>query len=636
MKNNKIDYLKKLTQEDIKVICNNVDLDFLLIPMKKNRDKKYSKDVSKLGRLDKKSINVQKLLPGIAFNYYIKNDSEYYKIINSAAYNLKKIFLTMIKKYKTECKNNLDINLFTIKEYKEFIVYTLLEDKDTSMDLELFLLQLKLNDIKINDNLKKELENQWVNIQEVVSINKEYDKEYQLKIKSIESKFKKELKNKEAEYRKENKNIENEVKKLRQEIRHKDNNILDLEHTIEDLTKTIKDKDKSIKYKYEKIKELLLKIDLKEQEINSISEQANKSNEEIYNIVKNEWENDNKDKVEELNILNEKIQSANEELVLLDEEKAKLKEKISVWNKYIDEYIEKLDLKVLDYKITSILFDKLNDGLIQSNVTREIVVDNDNLYIQEGYKPQEIIECIDYDRYLDIVEKNLACCGVSRKGEYIYECFNASINSNLIPLICGYKSREIAIALIASRFGEMPTIISVPGGYNNTSNIDKIIEQSSTNTIIIEDVFGKMNEGFILPLLRKNQNKQIIFTAENIEDLEYLPKYYYNHLYLIGIDNYSIEESNTMIYAYSEKIFKKQLFDKKSNGNKIAKKVLSNINFNSPYILSRGKVLNYLLLENEDEKCIIDYLFNSELKWIVSEDYIDKLKELVIGEAQMI
>lgn len=635
MKNNKRDYLKGLTEKDIKIICNNADLNNLLIPMKKN-NKKYSRDISKLGRLDKKSILVQKYLPNIAFDYCMKNNPEYQTIIYSTAKFFKKQFATRVEEFKTKYEKNIEPNEFTIKEYKEFIIYNLLEYGDKNIDLELFLLELKLNNIKISDDLKKELENQSLNIAGIVAVKKEAYKEYKLKIKSMESEFKEELRNKEVEYRKENKSIEKEIKNLKKEIENKNKKALNLKDQIEILNKFVTNKDKSIKSKDEKIKELLTENNLKEKQIKDISEQVNKSKEELYNIIKNEWEYENKENITNLDILNKQIQSAKEELNLLNEERIKLKEQISVWNTYVNEYIEKLDFKVLDYKISSILFDKLNDSSIQSNVTRKIIVDNDNLYIQEGYKSQKIIECIDYDDYLDIVENNLSCCGVSRKGEYIYECFNASINSNLIPLICGYQSRKIAIALITSRFGEMPTIISVPGGYNNTSNIDKIIEQSSTNTIIIEDVFGKMNEGFILPLLRKNQNKQIIFTAENIEDLEYLPKYYYNHIYLIGIDNYSIEESDTMSYAYSEKIFKKQLFDKKSNGNKIAKKVLSNINFTSPYILSRGKVLNYLLLENEDEKCVIDYLFNSELKWIVSEDYIDKLEELVIGESQMI
>lgn len=636
MKENKIDYLKELTEEDIRVICDNVDLNVLLIPMKKNKNKKYSKDVSKLGRLDKKSTFVQKYLPKMAFDYYMKSDIEYYNIINGAANIFKNLFISKINKFKNEYENNIDIELFTIKEYKEFIVYTLLEDEDASIDLELFLLELKLNNIEISNTLKKEIEEQWTNIEEIVAIKKDCYKEYESKIKEIEAKFRKELKNKESEYKKENKNMEKEIKKLKNEIEEKENLVSDIKYQMQGLNNDVSDKCKCIESKDAKIEELLYKIDLMKNEIKDISEETNKSKNELYNIVRSEWEKSNKDKVEQLDYLTKYIQLSNEEIALLNEEKIKIKKQIDTWDSYVEEYINNLDLKVLDYKINSILLKKIDENSIGTNISKEKLVYDDSLYIQEGYIPDKIVECTDYEEYLDVVENNLSYCGVGRKVEYIYECFNASINSNLIPLICGYQSRKIAIALIASRFGEIPTIISIPGGYNNISSILKVIEESNTKTIIIEDAFGKMNEGVILPLLRKNQDKQIIFTAESMEDLGYLSKYYYNYLYLIKINDYSIPESDEIIYACGEKILKGQLFGKKSKGNKIARRILNNMNLDVPYIVSRGQVLNNLLLENADERNIVEYLFDSELKWIISEEYKDKFEDFFQLETETI
>ncbi|WP_270304332.1 hypothetical protein, partial [Terrisporobacter petrolearius] len=113
-------------------------------------------------------------------------------------------------------------------------------------------------------------------------------------------------------------------------------------------------------------------------------------------------------------------------------------------------------------------------------------------------------------------------------------------------------------------------------------------------------------------------------------------KYYYNYLYLIKINDYSIPESDEIIYACGEKILKGQLFGKKSKGNKIARRILNNMNLDVPYIVSRGQVLNNLLLDNADERNIVEYLFDSELKWIISEEYKDKFEDFFQLETETI
>lgn len=636
MKEDKIDYLKELTEGDVRVICNNADLDLLLIPIQKNKNKKYSKDVSKLGRLDKKSQAVQKYLPKMAFDYYIKNDMEFHNIINQITIHLKGLFIEKLNKFKGNYGNNTDIKVFTIKEYKEFIIYTLLEDKETSINLDLLLLELKLNDIEISDTLKQELEEQWISIEEIVKVKKECKREYESDIRAIGCKFRDELKNKESDYKREIRSSKNEIKRLNIKIDDKEKELSDMKYQIKDLNKTINDKCKYIESKENEIEDLLLQIDIMKNEIEDLHEKLNKSKSELYNIVQSEWAKNNEQKLQELESLTKDIQLSYEKLELLNEEKINIEEQITTWNSYVEGYVDNLDLKILDYKINSLLFEKIGEKSKYTNSVEERVVYDDNLYIREGYTPQKVILCNDYDDYLDVVENNLSYSGIGRKSKFIYECFNASINSNLIPLICGYASRKIATVLIASRFGEIPTVISIPGGYNNTLYLEKSIEELSTNTVIIEDAFGKMSEGVILPLLRKSHNKQIIFTAESMEDLEYLPKHYYNYLYLIGIKEYSLPEGDEIIYACGEDIFKNQLFDRKSKGNKIARKILDNMNLGTPYIISRGQVLNNLLLENMDEREVVEYLFNSELKWIISEEYMDELENTFNGEVQMI
>lgn len=65
--------LELLNDEEINIVCKNVDLTLFLIPIK---DKRYEKYTKKLGRLDKKNALVQKVLPGIAFNLCKKIDTK--------------------------------------------------------------------------------------------------------------------------------------------------------------------------------------------------------------------------------------------------------------------------------------------------------------------------------------------------------------------------------------------------------------------------------------------------------------------------------------------------------------------------------------------------------------------------------
>ena len=84
--------IEDLTDGEIQEICKFADLDLLLIPMKAHPEfyKKYTKS---LGRLEKKSALVQKLLPKYAFDLYEKGDEKYIEAISLMAKNLKDNFV---------------------------------------------------------------------------------------------------------------------------------------------------------------------------------------------------------------------------------------------------------------------------------------------------------------------------------------------------------------------------------------------------------------------------------------------------------------------------------------------------------------------------------------------------------------
>lgn len=109
--------LDLFNEEEINTVCKNADLTFFLMPIK---DKRYIRYAKKLGRLDKKSALVQKLLPGIAFNLFKKGEEPFRVAIATQLDTYRKKFGEAISKCMepTICVD--DIKAYNIKEMAEF------------------------------------------------------------------------------------------------------------------------------------------------------------------------------------------------------------------------------------------------------------------------------------------------------------------------------------------------------------------------------------------------------------------------------------------------------------------------------------------------------------------------------------
>jgi hypothetical protein len=209
------------------------------------------------------------------------------------------------------------------------------------------------------------------------------------------------------------------------------------------------------------------------------------------------------------------------------------------------------------------------------------------------------------------------------------DCFNSAINSGLCPLICGYRAREMAMALIASRYAEKPEIISVPAGYGNINELCKAIDMAETTTVIVEDVFGRMNEGIILPVLRDSGGKVVIFTSESIEDLVHLQMYYYNYLQLMVCDKHTAIQSNEFLYADANELLTGSVYTGKELGYKLSRQLFEYIGMNNSYVVTRGSVMcNLLAGEKNTEETALLKLLSTEVKWIIKENEKEKLVEL--------
>ena len=73
--------LELLDEEEINVVIQHVDINLLLMPMKRNQIT-YSQQVKRLGRMDAKTSLVQKLLPGMVVTLVLCQDLVQVKMRN--------------------------------------------------------------------------------------------------------------------------------------------------------------------------------------------------------------------------------------------------------------------------------------------------------------------------------------------------------------------------------------------------------------------------------------------------------------------------------------------------------------------------------------------------------------------------
>lgn len=150
----------ELTDEELRVVVQNIDLDILLEPIKA-MSKQYKKYDKQLGPKDKNSLLVKKNLPRIAMELYKKSDPNFVSRIDSNIRHNLRVFDEAIKEY-TENDSYLDI----LREYSASSYYDMLMnfeevDPNNHVNLDLFFVQLKLSGVELEEDKKNEIVRLW-------------------------------------------------------------------------------------------------------------------------------------------------------------------------------------------------------------------------------------------------------------------------------------------------------------------------------------------------------------------------------------------------------------------------------------------------------------------------------------------
>ena len=206
----------------------------------------------------------------------------------------------------------------------------------------------------------------------------------------------------------------------------------------------------------------------------------------------------------------------------------------------------------------------------------------------------------------------------------------------MVPLVCGFRAREIAYAISISYSGETPFVVSLPNGYTNSKQIFEIFKKAKSNVILIEDAVGTMNENSLLPLLRENSvhnfsPKLLLLSTENVDSVRYMPASMYNYVALVTADKYSLKKTQynpgNAIEIFQKFVLNENIDDEYKLIKRKLSKLLNNIDLGNPYEILRTSIIAYSSKFSNVSSALKEYL-KSELLFICKyNDFLEKLEE---------
>ncbi len=477
MKKIDVDLLEMLNDDDIKLIIAETKLDMMLSPFKQN-SKTYAKYMSRLGRLDSKSKMVKVNLPGIVYELYNKGDLNMRKMLSNQAQFLKNVIVKILTEYETE--KLTPESFWDIDSTRCVAILSDIENMDSNnrIDIDLFFLQLKLNAVDISENQKNEIKRIW---------NEQKEKEAALKI--VEDSYKNKIKILKKDYEAKISLAEQTISNLKVKIKKQ-------EISFEDLTNKLEVQKEDNRQNEKQIKELLTKLEFsckqleeKEKEMSDIEKELGelkRKNESRRLELEHAWqkkvEDDNKKLIEKKEQLIGKNKIIQMQIDSLLDDRSKAEEQLKQIKECI--FAAEEQLTILKNDIDNYSSERENILSSVSQNSASVQSSGLNLYIEPGMCDIQREVCEKYSQYIMAVETNMDNVGCKISSGVLDNIFNAAVDVGLIPLLCGFGARKAAMALIAARYGEMPTIISIPSGYNDVAILSREIDKAKTTVII--------------------------------------------------------------------------------------------------------------------------------------------------------
>lgn len=653
--------IEALQESDRKLVLN-------LIPKKKMFEfiKKFSKNFSKDLEgiwIDKKSKILNQRLPGMMLKNIEQGNILTIKFINTIINEQ----LDSINKYvKEELEKKTELSLIihsnemldiSINSKVVLYIKSIIQTKDRE------------NCIRLIDILLEKIEDRQIMLYFMLNQIQLKQRQKKLIESSLEDACKyREIKNKVQE--KQKGYIEEKIELI---VKEKDDVLKNEQLINAGLKEKILEKEKLIKESKEKVNQQIKAIEIHKKSIDNLKKDIDKLKEQLEKektisenlreelknnqllindlqgrlkqrfeeyshryLLKVEEENEKKLKQQkqlEIEILKLKNHSERliSDIVELETEKEKKKEKLNQYDNLVSDFINNID--------TELISSALKASAMNINLNAYQKGKNTNVYIKNSisYLNSETEQCKYIDEFCELISENFKKIGIGKIRNKMSEYITAALAAKMIPLIIGYKNREVAKAISCAYAAETPFIITLPAGYNDATELIEICNNCKSKVILIEGAIGQLNESVILPLLKEysesqNNEKIILVSCEDTEIIELMPRSLFEYFIQIEIKDIRPVVRCDYSYAYSVDIFqefKKTDVDIDKSYKKI-NNLFRNSNINKAYLLSRAIILSYLQEIQLDEYAL-NCLTVCDIKNILEDD---ELRSEVIENMQ--
>lgn len=557
MSKNEINFklLDLFNEEEINTVCKNADITLFLIPIK---DKRYAKYAKTLGRLDKKSALVQKLLPGMAFNLYKKGEEPFRAAIATQLDGYRDKFIEAISK----CMEP-PISVDDIKEYDAKTVadlyFKILDISATDISIDLFFVFLKLQDITMEEKTRQSVELEIENIRKAKELEAKHKAEIQDALKEQEKKLSVGFEQQKRELRKQ---IE-EKSILCKEIQEKLNTAEQKIYKYENVTEAERERcEKKWLSKYERELEARKVADdlqrenafsetkKKHQELLSFLEaEAEKKKEELEEQYREQLRTSEEMLVNELTSYREQVAELTEKKKVLDMQIYELEKRKTDLDSHIQEleaieekYFDSFEQRIIDKRIDSLIFQKLGYESQRDNASANIplTIANDSGIVVIPAK--EFSENAEYGADVTSIEdffedyKANISLYFGNETEVAGTVLAAVLNGMgiiAVDIVCNHLSAALAALQDASS----PLTLNIDSEKENLRTLIDTINESESQVVCIKGVLDNYNEILFARICELCKGKNLFFSVSDLKNLRMISKAMMNYAIVIDAEN---------------------------------------------------------------------------------------------------
>ncbi|MBD5479052.1 MAG: hypothetical protein HDR14_07130 [Lachnospiraceae bacterium] len=545
--------LDLFNEDEISIVCKNTDLNLFLIPIKEKRYAKYAK---MLGRLDKKSISVQKLLPKIAFDLYKKGEPPFRDAVAAQLEEYGEKFIEAISK---DVKPEVCID--DIKGYDAramanlyFIIYDFFA---VDMSFELFLIILKVQNITVDEGIRTEIEKEIAIIRESRCIAEKYKEKLFDEFKEREKKLNAELENQKQELKKQINNARESNRKAQEKLRDTEQKLQKYESMTQDERKKLEaewlsEYEKSLEVRKAsddlRWKTALEEAEAKHQKLLSDLEiDAERRRAELEESYQKQLISSKENLTGELAELTSQVAELAEKKKSLDAQINSLEQRQSELSSYIHElenieekYFESFEQRMIERKIETAIFKKLgfekhdnqeNAAVTVANTSNAVVVPANIL--SENVEYGEDVDCIedffnDYKENISLnFENETEIAGTVLAGVL------KGMGIIATDMVCDCLSNALAALLCLSS----PLLINIDSEKESLKGLVDIINENKSQVVCIKGILDNYNEILFTRICEVCRGKYLFFSISDLENLKMMSKAIMTYATVVDVEN---------------------------------------------------------------------------------------------------